>query len=286
MTALLVARLVDAGKLTFETTLADALPDVPMRDAYRPVTVAQLLTFTGGIQPYTRIGPRLTPVLFEKGTAPERRKRFIEHLLQEEPVVKPGTAAEYSNASYALVAFVASRRTGRDYRALMEEYVFRPLGMTRAGLGRPRSKERPNEPWLHLKEDRGYVPEPDVDRPPEAVFEAAGGVHCSIRDFARFAAYELAAARGKDPLLKPPTARRSQELVDDGRPGERALSAARPGCRPACCSRRTRTSRRWPPSTAAARTRRARRPSRPSARLSSGSLQLDCGAVGWAPPTG
>src|SRR5262249_4155832 len=124
MTVLLAARLTDAGKLSFETTLAEALPDVPMRDAYRPVTVAQLLDFTGGIRPYTQISPRLTPVLFQEGTVAERRARFVKHLLQEEPVAKPGERSEYSNASYALVAVVAARRTGRDYAALMDEYVF------------------------------------------------------------------------------------------------------------------------------------------------------------------
>jgi CubicO group peptidase (beta-lactamase class C family) len=215
MTALLVARLVDAGKLTFDTTLADALPDVKMGEAYRPVTVAQLLSFTGGIQPYTQIGPRLTPVLFEQGTVAERRARFVDHVLQQEPVAEPGSKPRYSNASYVLAAFVASRRGSGEPEALMAEYVFRPLSMTRAGFGRPRSKQRPNEPWLHLKRGQGYVPEPDGDRLPEAVLVGAGGVHCSIRDFARFAAYELSAAKGRSPLLSPATAKRLQRL---GRP--------------------------------------------------------------------
>src|SRR5690349_16288836 len=35
MTAAMVARVVDAGKLSFETTLAEALPGVAMEDDYR-----------------------------------------------------------------------------------------------------------------------------------------------------------------------------------------------------------------------------------------------------------
>src|SRR5207249_1320620 len=85
MTGLVIGRLVDAGTLSFNLTLADALPDIPMRDEYRKVTLAQLLNFTGGIQPYTRIGPRITPALFQiKGTPVERREKFVKHLLQEE----------------------------------------------------------------------------------------------------------------------------------------------------------------------------------------------------------
>jgi CubicO group peptidase (beta-lactamase class C family) len=84
MTSAMIARVIDSGKFSFDTTLADALPKMPMRDDYRQVTVAQLLTFTGGIQPYTQMNPMKTPIMFElKGTAAEQREQFIKHLLQE-----------------------------------------------------------------------------------------------------------------------------------------------------------------------------------------------------------
>jgi CubicO group peptidase (beta-lactamase class C family) len=234
MTILMILRLIAAGKLSFDTTLAEALPDVPMRDAYRKVTLAQLLTFTGGIPPYTRVGPKITPLLFElKGSVAEQRQQFVKHVLQEEPVAQPGTTKTYSNASFAVAALVASRRSGRPWEALMEEEVFQPLGMSNAGFGRPRSKERPNEPWSHLKGPSGYRPEPaDWPAGPGVVLAGAGGVHCPIRDFARFASYQLSAARGKDALLKPATARRWQELARgegvEGRPlfgGTQGISA-------------------------------------------------------------
>jgi CubicO group peptidase (beta-lactamase class C family) len=224
MTAVMIGRVIDSEKLSFETTLVEALPDIPMRDDYRKVTIAQLLTFTGGIQPYTQVGPKLTPILFElKGSAAEQQEQFVKHVLQEEPVVKPGTERKYSNASYVVAVFAASRKTGRGWEALMEEEVFEPLRLTKAGFGRPRSKERPNEPWLHRKGEKGYEPEPkEPQAEPAAVLAGAGGVHCSIRDFARFASYELSAARGKDALRKPATARRWQELsqgeTSEGRP--------------------------------------------------------------------
>jgi CubicO group peptidase (beta-lactamase class C family) len=216
MTAAMIGRVIDSGKLSFDTTLADALPEASMRDEYRNVTVNQLLTHTGGIQTYTQVGPMLTPILFQlKGSAAEQREQFIKHLLQEEPVVKPGTERRYSNASYALAAFVAERRTGRRWEALMEEEVFKPLGMTTAGFGRPRTKERPSEPSLHRKGEMGYEPEPEGQMNRMAALAPAGDVHCSIRDFARFASYELNAAQGNDSLLQAATAKRFQELSGD-----------------------------------------------------------------------
>lgn len=214
MTRLLIARLIDAGLLTFETTLADALPGVKMRDEYKNVTITQLMTFTGGIQPYTQIGPRMTPILFEKGPAEERRMKFLTHVLNEEPVTKPGGKAHYSNAGFAVLAEVAARAAKKDYQTLMAEQVFAPLKLEKAGFGRPRTKERPNEPWYHVKRGNSFVAEPDMERPPEVVLAAAGGAFCTVIELAMFAAYELAGATGKDPLLKPETAKKYWGMIN------------------------------------------------------------------------
>jgi CubicO group peptidase (beta-lactamase class C family) len=89
--------------------------------------------------------------------------------------------------------------------------------MTTANFGNPRTKDRPNQPASHVKSGAGYVAMPDRERPAEQLLAAAGGgCYCSIRDFARFAAYQLAAARGNDSLLKRPTAARAREML----PGE------------------------------------------------------------------
>lgn len=219
MTVLLICSLIDAGKLDVNLTLNDALPGMKMRDEYRSVTLAQLLTFKGGIQPYTQIGPKITPILFEPGATSERLPKFIEHVLNETPIAKPGTAMRYSNASYILAAYVAAKKNQSDYQSLMAEHVFKPLKMTTAGFGFPRSKTRPNEPAFHVMREKAYQAMPDMERPPEVIMAPAGGCHCSIRDFSRFAAYRLAAAQGKDTLLKPETVKRVREMLGQEFPG-------------------------------------------------------------------
>lgn len=230
MTATVACRLIDSGKLSFETTLEDALPGLEMRDDYRDVTIAQLLTFTGGIQPYTRVNPMLTPIMFGlKGTEAEQREQFIQHVLQEQPVVKPGTERRYSNASYALVAFISERISKRAFEELLSEEVFKPLAMSSAGFGPPRTNEHPGEPWLHRKGENGYVPESEDGRPgPSGVMSGAGGVHCCIGDLARFAAYEIAAAQGKDPLLSAMTSKRWQDLAGRGGGKSRSVFGGSP----------------------------------------------------------
>ena len=43
-------------------------------------------------------------------------------------------------------------------------------------------------------------------------------MHCSIRDFAKFASYELNGANGNDTMLKPATAKRLRELSQGAGP--------------------------------------------------------------------
>ncbi|MDX2220508.1 MAG: serine hydrolase domain-containing protein [Burkholderiales bacterium] len=203
MTAYLVARLVEDGKLSTELKLGDVLKDIPMRDEYKGVTLGQLLAFTGGIAGYERIGPRITPELFDtNGTVSEREAKFAQHVLNQPPAGAIGKEAVYSNASYMLAAIMVSRVMGKPYMDLMAEQVFRPLEMTRAGWGRPWSAERKDEPWLHVARPDGYAPEPDIERPPEVLFRAAGNAHMSVADMARFAHEDMQARRGKGKFLK------------------------------------------------------------------------------------
>src|SRR3989304_5498762 len=57
-TATVIGALVEQGRMTFDATIGEILPElVPkMRPAYRGVTVRQLLSHAGGIQPYRKRG--------------------------------------------------------------------------------------------------------------------------------------------------------------------------------------------------------------------------------------
>jgi D-alanyl-D-alanine carboxypeptidase len=213
MTALMACRLIDAGQFSFDTTLADALPDIPMRDDYRPATITQLISFRAGLPAYTNITPEIAATLSKlKGTPIEQREQFIRHVLQEAPAVKPDTERLYSNATYALLAFVCAKRTNSTWEELIQEHVFTPLHMTHSAFGRPRTPKDPHQPRLHTKTDTGYTPRPDDAPDPLAPLSGAGGINCSATDLATFAACELAAAQGKDPLLTPATNKRWRDL--------------------------------------------------------------------------
>lgn len=263
MTALMLLRVIDSGKLDFESTLGKVLPDVPMREVYRDVTLSQLLRFMGGIQPYTQMSPDSMAWLKEFAPDPEAQHAgYVRHVLQEEPIAPPGTESVYSNASFVILGYMAAMATQEHYADLMQRLVFDPLEMRTAGFGRPYSPERPDELFLHTKpgipiapgSDAGPGGGPGPKRPPAngegaggpgdglprirrqaggpptppdrntpwipeepdrkelVVLSPAGGAHCSIRDFARFASHELAIAVGRTKLVRPGTLAKWKDL--------------------------------------------------------------------------
>jgi CubicO group peptidase (beta-lactamase class C family) len=199
MTRLLYGRLIQAGKMAPEATLPELLPGVPMRDEYKLAKLADVVRHTAGLQPYTRITPKTTPIVFELGGAPaEARGKFVEHLLQEAPAAEVGKKFVYSNAGYALLGNAAERRLGKPWEELIAKEVFEPLAMKSATIGLPRGKSeqaKAGVPIGHSRGAKGYEVEPDGP-PVDGLFAPAGGVVLSIEDFARFAIAESAVEKG------------------------------------------------------------------------------------------
>jgi CubicO group peptidase (beta-lactamase class C family) len=221
MTAMLVARLVDQGKLTWDTTLAGALPGVEMRPEYRPVTIRQLLTFRGGLPPYTlfRPGDPASETLTNlKGDDPaDVRLQFARAVLNEPPVAPPGTKAVYSNASFAVAGAIIDRLAGRPWEVEIEQGLFRPLGMTASAVAQPHWG-RNDQPVGHRKMGDAFRPArpPMTEGPVRHVTAPAGHVSCSILDFARYASARLAGLRGKGPLLSAEAYTALATPVDEG----------------------------------------------------------------------
>jgi D-alanyl-D-alanine carboxypeptidase len=80
-----------------------------MAPAMRGVTLAQLLSHTGGVQPFTT-GDESRGLPELHGTALERRLAFTKIFLARPPSVPPGAGYMYSNAGYRIAASMLERR--------------------------------------------------------------------------------------------------------------------------------------------------------------------------------
>lgn len=200
MTATLLARLVERGRLSWGTTLGEAFPDLAakMHPGYRAVTLERLLTHFGGAP--ADVPPELWSELWRmQGTPAEQRLTLVRGLTPE----KPGPDAFlYSNAGYALAGAMAEAREGKPWETLLKIHVLAPLGMTSTGFRAPEGRN----PWGHAWKDGKAVPVPpgpQADNPPGVA--PAGAVHATLRDWAKFALLHLEGAQGKARLLRPQT---------------------------------------------------------------------------------
>ena len=208
ITATVLATLVEEGKLTWTTTLADVFPE--RRDSispdFRTVTIDLLLSHHAGISPFEdtdakdfRSIPRLS------GTPTQRRAAFTAWVLRGKPAGPIGKGL-YSNGSFTVAGAVAERIAGESWESLVRTRVFTPLGL--AGSFAWSDSSDVNEPWGHHETRGGTKPvDPrDADERLPPIIWPAGSVELSLEDYARFLQIHLRGLQGRDtPLLEAAT---------------------------------------------------------------------------------
>lgn len=203
MTATVIARLVEAGKLKWDTTIADGLPDLreKMNPAYRGVTLTQLLGHRGGV-PGSPPAEVWSAIGQDPTSTTKTRQYLVEEVLKRPPASTPGTKFEYANVGFVIAGVIAERAAGKPWETLMRELIFDPLDMRSAGFGAPGTAGKCDQPWGHNGAGDAAVPIPPgpLADNPQAI-GPAGTVHCSIGDWAKYVALHLAGARGEAILL-------------------------------------------------------------------------------------
>lgn len=121
MTASVIMRLVEAGKIGLDTPVRQYVEWLPQQ--YRDVTIRQLLTHTSGV----RYDLRRENV--DEFSLDEFRRR----LEASEAAFPPGSRWQYSNTGYTLLAIAAEQASGKSFEALLRQSFFEPLGMAGAG---------------------------------------------------------------------------------------------------------------------------------------------------------
>ena len=199
MTATVIARLVEQGKLTWDTTLADVFPDLAagFDPAFRPVTVQQLLSHHAGLikdLEWSRIA--------RVGSLRDQRIEALRIGTAKPPAYPIGATPHYANLGYVIAGAIIERVTGQPWEDVIRTQLFEPLRMTRTGFGGTGTPGELDQPWPHLAAAKPTTSNgPAVDNP--AVIGPCGRVHAPLEDWAKFVADQLRGARGETALLKP-----------------------------------------------------------------------------------
>lgn len=204
ITATMIARLVEAGKLSWTTTALATFPELTktMHPAFRNITLEQLLSHHAGIPPFDTFtitllkNTRPKPLPHLSGTEAEQRAKFAAWVLRRRPAVVPGNEELYSNAGFAIAAAMAERRTGSTWEDLVTSQVLDPLGV-HAIFGFPLSADR-NEPWGHVEYENRFITVPGGAVELPSYLLPAGGMSMTLSDYARFLQMNLKGLRGEN----------------------------------------------------------------------------------------
>jgi CubicO group peptidase (beta-lactamase class C family) len=126
-TATLVLMLQEDGKLKLTDPVNKYLPDAPK--SWSSITIAQLLGHVSGIANFTD-DERFTVWRMSPHTLAEELA-FIE---AKPTRFEPGSKFEYSNSNYEVLGAIIEKVSGRSYAEILEQRIFRPLGMKNTGL--------------------------------------------------------------------------------------------------------------------------------------------------------
>jgi CubicO group peptidase (beta-lactamase class C family) len=122
-TATAVMMLVEEGKINLDEKIGKYLGDVP--EAWQNITVRHLLSHTSGMTDYPR------DFDFRKDYTEEE---LLKRAKEVPPAFQPGEKWQYSNLGYVTLGIMIGKVAGKFYGDVLQERIFRPLGMTTARI--------------------------------------------------------------------------------------------------------------------------------------------------------
>ena len=182
LTATLMMRLVEQGKLDLDARVRKYLPDFRVRDsdASEGVTLRQLLTHVGG---WTG------DIFTDTGNGDDAVERYVESMADFKQLAPLGTVFSYNNAAFCVAGRVIEAVSGKTFEEAARELIFELLGMERSFFF-------PQQVMLHRFAVGHVVEDEKAARvvspwPIPRAMNAAGGISCHIKDLLRYGVYHL-----------------------------------------------------------------------------------------------
>jgi CubicO group peptidase (beta-lactamase class C family) len=136
-TAGAILLLQQDGKLTVNDSVAKYFPSFPNGDT---ITLLYLMQHRSGLVDYINFGdyPDFTDAYHAFVAAGQTNYQPIADRLATFPLhFAPGTAFEYSNSNYLLLAMIVAKVSGQPFGTFLQQRIFTPLGMTHTQQGYP-----------------------------------------------------------------------------------------------------------------------------------------------------
>ncbi len=204
MTAFMIAKYVEQGKLKWTTKFFDVFPewiDKSKKD-YITITLQDLLSHKAGIQPFQ--GENDPPIPNFKGTNSQKRKQFGQFVLTLDPV-KPSDEHPfiYSNAGYTLATLMMEKVTGKSWEQLVDKIFNLDLKLN-VKLSWPENQKQ-KDTWGHSFENDSLRPIPSTINYHLDYTEPAGDINIKLKDYIKFIQLNLKGLNDEDNYLKAST---------------------------------------------------------------------------------
>lgn len=195
-TATLMARLVDDGVVAFDDPIAKTFPefgDIRLRDESKskpkqPVLIRHALSHTSGIPSnnwMAQNGFEDSDPAYAGYFFPKTPQDFVDACLNLGLVAEPGTGMMYGRP-IDLCACVAEKRTGKTFITLMQDRVFKPLGLSHTTIQPTTEELKRLAPLYQSKEPRVFEPDSFglevAERQNKRLSTAGGGVYTTLDD--------------------------------------------------------------------------------------------------------
>lgn len=204
-TSAMIARLVEDGKLEWDSSIEEIFFDVDdLNSQWRSVTLEHLLTHTSGAISNFPLTVRIKKPA-EGLDRMQARESAVINVLKNSPKSTPGTQFLYSNVGYTIAGVMAEKQTGMPWEKLIEQEIFKPLQIQSGGFGHPQDGETELEQPRGHRKLLGLTIAAGTEDDNTPVMGPAGTIHISLQDLMLFASEHLKGKQGRGSLLKTET---------------------------------------------------------------------------------
>jgi len=203
MTAFMIAKYVEQGKLKWTTKFFDLFPEWKnsSKAGYVNITLQDLLAHKAGIQPFQGDNDPVIPTF--NGTKQDKRKQFGKFVLTLEPAKTDTTPFVYSNAGYTLATLMLEKTTGKTWEQLVEKVFNKDLKLN-VKLSWPENQKQ-KDTWGHSFENDTLTPVPSTVDYHLDYTEPAGDINIKLVDYIKFIRLNLDGLSGKNNYLRATT---------------------------------------------------------------------------------
>lgn len=205
MTAFMIAKYVESGKLSWSSKFFDLFPEWKKESKveYENITLKDLLSHRAGI--HTLQGDSTDPeVPSFNGTKVEKRKAFGRFVLKIDPLKTDSLRPFiYSNAGYTLATLMLEKVTNQSWEELVIKVFNADLKLDVA-FSWPENQKR-KDTWGHSFEKGTLIPVPSNTDFRLDYTEPSGDLNLKIKDFAKFIQLHLNGLQGNNNYLKAST---------------------------------------------------------------------------------